>query len=281
MNDRLTHPASDRIIVATQVVEAGVDISARTLITELAPWASVVQRIGRCNRTGHDGPGRVFWIDLDTDKQAAPYEPAALNFARAQLTDLDGRDVSPKALDDFKRDRSITLPFTHTHVLRRRDLLDLFDTAPDLSGNDIDIQRFVRGDDQDTDVQVFWRGTPDDGPPPEEPSPLRRELCNVPVGEARDFLEALSEKKRWVGYVWDHLDGKWVRLDPRQVRPGLVILLPTAVGGYDWNSGWDRYSPTAVKPVSADDAPPEEATDSDPNSAIPVSLTIAEHTQHV
>ncbi len=54
LNDSLMQPGLNRIIIATQVVEAGVDISARTLITELAPWASVVQRIGRCNRTGKD-----------------------------------------------------------------------------------------------------------------------------------------------------------------------------------------------------------------------------------
>src|SRR5205814_197212 len=34
---RKTHPLG-RIIVSTQVVEAGVDLSARTLVTELAPW---------------------------------------------------------------------------------------------------------------------------------------------------------------------------------------------------------------------------------------------------
>src|SRR5262249_50284843 len=72
--------AVDRIIVATQVIEAGVDISARTLVTELAPWASIVQRLGRCNRTGDDGPGRVFWVDDDTDKLAAPYDPVDLAF---------------------------------------------------------------------------------------------------------------------------------------------------------------------------------------------------------
>src|SRR5262249_19200280 len=94
--------AADRIIVATQVVEAGVDISARTLSTELAPWSSLVQRIGRCNRTGDDGPGQVFWIDLDLNKQAAPYDPADLAFARQQLETLGGKDVSPKALDEFK-----------------------------------------------------------------------------------------------------------------------------------------------------------------------------------
>ena len=40
---------SDRIIVASQVVEAGVDLSAGCLITELAPWPSLVQRFGRCH----------------------------------------------------------------------------------------------------------------------------------------------------------------------------------------------------------------------------------------
>jgi len=38
------------IAVCTQVIEAGIDISARTLITDLAPWSSLVQRFGRCNR---------------------------------------------------------------------------------------------------------------------------------------------------------------------------------------------------------------------------------------
>ena len=77
--------AIDRIIVATQVVEAGVDISARTLITELAPWASIVQRIGRCNRTGgeqNDAPGHVFWIDVTSEEKATrPYTPDELTFA--------------------------------------------------------------------------------------------------------------------------------------------------------------------------------------------------------
>jgi CRISPR-associated endonuclease/helicase Cas3 len=282
LNDRLTHPRSDRIVIATQVVEAGVDISARTLITELAPWASIVQRLGRCNRTGHDGPGQALWIDLDTKKQAAPYEPSVLEFAREQLRALNGKDASPKALDDFKRDRSITLPFTHSHVLRRKDLLDLFDTAPDLSGNDIDIQRFVRGDDKDTDVQVFWRDlTQEDW----DAAPTRDELCNVPVGSIKAFMR----KDTVQGFVWDYLDDQWRRIsDPdRDLRPGLVILLPTEAGGYDWDSGkltgkgWDEASKRVATPHLPGQTIKEEAIASDPNAAIPVALTIAEHTGHV
>lgn len=46
----------DIIVVATQAVEAGVDISAAVLFTELAPWSSMVQRFGRANRRNEAGP---------------------------------------------------------------------------------------------------------------------------------------------------------------------------------------------------------------------------------
>lgn len=280
LNDRLqtkddaTH---DRIIVATQVVEAGVDISSRTLVTELAPWASLVQRMGRCNRTGHDGPGEVYWIDFDETKSAAPYEAEDLKFAREQLKKLEVKSVSPKALDEFKRREKIHLPFKHKHVIRRRDLIDLFDTSPDLSGNDIDIQRFVRGDDPETDVQVFWRTVGTTAPAADEPTPERQELCNVPVGECKAFLDDSKHD----GYVWDHLEERWRRLrdSKREVRPGMVILLPSAAGGYS-ELGWDRGSTSPVSPVPRTVQAQSNATSNDPDSCGP-SLTLGEHTQHV
>ena len=44
------------ICVSTQVVEAGVDISAHRLWSELAPRPSIVQPLGRLNRDGRDNP---------------------------------------------------------------------------------------------------------------------------------------------------------------------------------------------------------------------------------
>ncbi|MDA8159555.1 MAG: CRISPR-associated helicase Cas3' [Desulfobacteraceae bacterium] len=56
LNDTLGKTTSadgaGRIVVATQAVEAGVDMTSRALFTELAPWSSLVQRFGRCNRYG-------------------------------------------------------------------------------------------------------------------------------------------------------------------------------------------------------------------------------------
>lgn len=285
LNESLMNPgaSTDRIIVATQVVEAGVDLSARTLVTELCPWSSVVQRIGRCNRTGDDGPGQVYWIDLD-EKLALPYDWQDLAAAREWLRKLGGADVSPKSLDDFKTREQIQLPFQHKHVLRRRDLLDLFDTAPDLSGSDIDISRFVRSDDPDTDVMVFWRK---DSPSKEleTPGPRREELCRVPVQKANDFVDALAGKKRGLAYTWDHLDEEWKRLEPKQIRPGMTILLPCEVGGYS-ELGWDEASTTEVPEVplnKADSLSPEEGMSSDPNSILPLPepLTVTQHTQNV
>jgi CRISPR-associated endonuclease/helicase Cas3 len=279
LNVQLQQAAEDRIIVATQVVEAGVDISARTLVTELAPWASLVQRMGRCNRTGDDGPGRVFWIDVG-EKLSLPYSAADLDFCRQQLQKLEGKSVAPQDLDEFKRRANITLPLEHYHVLRRRDLLDLFDTTPDLSGNDIDIQRFVRGDDPDSDVHVFWRALPDGGPTKDEPSPYRRELCSVPIGQARDFLKTLAERKRGVGYLWDHLEEQWVKLDPKRLRPGLEVLLPVSAGGYSEEFGWNPEATDPVTSLAPSDMKAEEGAGDDPLSAGP-PLTIEQHTNDV
>ena len=78
-------PAEGRILIATQAIEAGVDLSARVLFTELAPWASLVQRFGRCNRYGEFNETRdaqVIWIDV---ADAKPYATEELDAAREIL----------------------------------------------------------------------------------------------------------------------------------------------------------------------------------------------------
>ena len=58
------HTADDLIVVTTQAIEAGVDLSAATLITELAPASSLVQRFGRVNRYGElndSGGATIRW----------------------------------------------------------------------------------------------------------------------------------------------------------------------------------------------------------------------------
>lgn len=74
--DKTAYTVESAILVATQVVEVGLDITSQTLYTELAPAASVVQRAGRCARyEGEEGDVYVYRLPVDDEGQPqyAPY----------------------------------------------------------------------------------------------------------------------------------------------------------------------------------------------------------------
>ena len=73
--DKSAYTAESAILVATQVVEVGLDITSQVLHTELAPAASVVQRAGRCARyEGEEGDMWVYRLPVD-DKRHPRYAP--------------------------------------------------------------------------------------------------------------------------------------------------------------------------------------------------------------
>ena len=239
LNRRLLSEDLGGIVVATQVVEAGLDLDAHTLFTELAPWSSVVQRVGRCNRRGLREAGRVFWIDLDLSKKniALPYEAEALEWTRGVLSGLG--DVGPASLAAIEppRQRAGGL------VLRRRDLLELFDTSPDLAGMDIDIDRFIR-DADDSDLFLAWRRWEGDDPRPVRHALHSSELCRVSVAAAARFL------KKARAWTWDPLEGRWVSRSAGRLRPGLSLLLHTEAGGYREDLGFTGNPKHRPEPVS-------------------------------
>jgi CRISPR-associated endonuclease/helicase Cas3 len=60
-NDSFEKSDKPMIVIATQVVEVGLDMSADTLLTECAPASSLIQRAGRCARRKNGvGDVRVF-----------------------------------------------------------------------------------------------------------------------------------------------------------------------------------------------------------------------------
>lgn len=238
-------PPQGTIVVSTQVIEAGVDVSARVLFTELAPWASLVQRFGRCNRRGEykgDSPAQVYWIGLPDDakhheKLALPYELDDLVASETLLPKCDSR-VGPEALDKL----NVELEFKHAHVIRRKDLIELFDTTPDLAGNDIDIDRYVRDVDS-SDVQVFWRDL-QGAPTADEPMPQRHEICPAPIGDFKTFVGKLAkvEELRKFGintpFRRNFLERRWEPLREGEIYPGQTYMLAARVGGYVAELGW-------------------------------------------
>ena len=260
-----------RILVATQVVEAGMDISAATLITDAAPWSSIVQRAGRCNRAGEFTDAQLLWTDAPRPE---PYDKDGLEASIAALRSLEGQPVTSTRLREMSRE--VAEIEAVVPVLRRRDLIDLFDTSPDLVGNDIDIARFIRADGN-VDVQVVWRQAAAAGADgaPFVGGPLRPdEQCRVSIGHAREWLG-----KGIIAWAPDHLarrGSSWRRLDRFELRPGAVIVVDAGAGGYDPETGWDGSTKRAVPVIEAsvEDraakeyavAPIDETTSDDPAS---------------
>lgn len=266
-------PRQSRIVVATQVIEAGVDLSADLLFTELCPWPSLIQRWGRLARRG--GSGEAYVIGLDIKAQAAPYDPVALEAAWGALKEL--RDVSPRELAVFEGGKPGLLaalyPYDPSQVLLKDELDELFDTTPDLSGADLDVSRYIRSGDE-RDLGVFWVERPQDAqgrsmPPDATVRPTRAGTCAVPFQRARDWLcgkktgagEPQRLKEGVGAWVWDYLDGAWRKAQRKDLWPGQTVLVDATVGGYDLHLGWDGESTTSVPVVDPVRASTQEMAD--------------------
>jgi CRISPR-associated endonuclease/helicase Cas3 len=84
---------TDCILVATQVIEVGLDISCSRLHTEIAPANALVQRSGRCARFG--GEGKVFVYDVLREKHNPhlPYSADLIEATANAISRLCGQPV--------------------------------------------------------------------------------------------------------------------------------------------------------------------------------------------
>jgi len=84
-----------KVLIATQVIEAGVDISSDLFITELAPANSLVQRLGRFLRREGENEGEIYiWYDKGTMKKAdksGKYTVYDADLVRETLSALESR----------------------------------------------------------------------------------------------------------------------------------------------------------------------------------------------
>ncbi|MGH3321472.1 MAG: type I-G CRISPR-associated helicase/endonuclease Cas3g [Nocardioidaceae bacterium] len=251
-----------RIVVATQVIEAGVDVSSRVLYTEAAPWTSIVQRAGRCNRAGEHVDAMLLWSQPPKGRaRFGPYGEGDVEATVVALRSFECLDVTATQLQERRVDQDEAV---HP-VLRRRDLIDLFDTAPDLVGNDIDVSRWIR-DGDDTTAFVAWRSWPEGHPAGDEGFPARAELCPAPLSDLRQRVTSTGgEAGKPQTWVYDQVGAEWRIARRQDVRPGAVLLLDADGGGYDRDRGWSPRSRRPVVVVPADTGP-GDAIDRDEGS---------------
>lgn len=240
------------ICVSTQVIEAGVDISAHRLWTELAPWPSMLQRLGRINRKGDDQDAHA-WV-WETPKEGGnkkvqrigPYDATEVERAKklvAAFVPLSQKKAFADALAELTqrspKEVADALQPMPTPLPRALDVHGLFSTERDLHGGFTDVSAFVRGLDPDLDVTVFWRDWSGDNPPRDDDldGPLlepAKEGCPVSFVHVQRMLET-SKSKAW---LWDDEADRWERVNHWEIRPGMLVMLKRDVGGYDATEGW-------------------------------------------
>jgi len=246
------------ICVSTQVIEAGVDISAHHLWSEVAPWPAVIQRLGRLNRDGRDQQARVWFWEAPQEEQGGkrkegrrvgPYEREDIDLAWRlidSVAPLCSQKSFAEALDDLarthKRELDAVLQAKREPLPRAFDVHGLFSTERDVHGGFTDISAFVRGTDMDADLMVVWRdweagakkappqGQDLDGPPLDASS----EGCPVPFYRLRDALKT-NKARAW---VWNEEEERWEEIRHDDLRPGMVVMLHREAGGYSSVLGW-------------------------------------------
>lgn len=143
------------IVVATQVVEVGLDISSAVLHTEIAPASAVLQRAGRCARyPGETGQVVVYGL-ADTDLH--PYhEKQAADQCRRTWDWLANNQDRHLAFADEQA------WIDHVHTPADKAMVD------ELRSTTLELDETVRR---------LWRGTGDKG----EASKLVRQVSNLMV----------------------------------------------------------------------------------------------------
>lgn len=240
------------ICISTQVVEAGVDISAHHLFTELAPWPSMLQRLGRLNRKGDDQDAQA-WV-WETPKEVGnkkverigPYEAADIERAKELVEaffPLSQKKAFSEAIAELNtsKQKEVTeaLQPKPSPLPRALDVHGLFSTERDVHGGFTDVSAFVRGTEPYLDVTVFWRDWSRESPPRGDDldGPLlepAKEGCPVSFVRVQKMLES-SKAKAW---LWDDEADRWERVNYWDIRPGMLLMLRRDVGGYDAVEGW-------------------------------------------
>lgn len=208
-----------------------------------------------------------------TEEIALPYSVDELREAEQILSNL--KSASP--LDLPQRHSS----YNPDHVLRQRDLFDLFDTTPDLSGYDLDISRFIR-DANSRDVLVAWQS---DFPPQEkEDAPGRDDLCAVPITDVVPLLKATKKGSPRLPLVtWNALKGQWDGVRSEDLlRPGMIVVADARAGCYDKERGWDPANPKPFLDAQQDGlGVEEESIDDEPLTFRTYTQSLKAHTREV
>jgi CRISPR-associated endonuclease/helicase Cas3 len=286
-NRKLDRPL---ILVATQCIEAGVDIDLDALITEAAPIDSLRQRFGRLNRAGRNINPYAAIVADSSDISARADDPVygktikrAWDYLVSIATKANGalsvdfgiekmNQMTSPARDALteKPDAPVLLP---AH-------LDLLSQTSPIPTADPEVALYLHGPDRQPDsIAIIWRADIDPSCRDEDMirlltlvPPRSNEAIELPLWPVRCWLKGLRESAgdmadipaRGVGdekrggkpvFRWKGNDERSQWIEPAMLRPGDTIVVPANYGGVDV-FGWNPDSDATVSDVAQKAAEP-------------------------
>jgi CRISPR-associated endonuclease/helicase Cas3 len=243
------------VIVATQVVEAGVDLDARVLITDICPWSAFVQRLGRLGRNGTYQEAIACWIPVPAWEEGAlkPYTVEQCRFTQNTIAKMNNASIEQLI--------QVSAPAEAASNIKPSEscLRALFNTEPLPNGKDIDIAPLIR-DSSQTSVSVAWLNVE----PESEYVPSVPEICPVPIKQFQQFG----------GNCWLQGPFGWKQVPCSLVKPGMMAVLSTEQGGYSAKQGWTG-DPVDIPPRIPIEPVPKEDSSSRKNKRV----SLAQHSQ--
>jgi CRISPR-associated endonuclease/helicase Cas3 len=245
------------IVVADQAAEIGLELDADVLVTEAAPWPSIMLRASQCRRSSAIA-AQFWWLPPAT---WTPYEPADVDAAIAALHGLESSTLTNAELAAQQvRARTPEVP-----VLSEPEFVALFDSTRGVSPTAEVVAPYLH-DLSEPEAQLCWATwTPEPGeddqpggdgrPPADAWVPAGEWRCRAPISQVAVLAERVPVWRR------DRTGRDWTPLRPDEpARPGEALLVAAADGGYDPVLGFDpaRTAPVVGCPSldPVDDAAP-------------------------
>lgn len=201
-----------RLVVATQVIEAGVDMTSDILLTEVAPVNALVQRGGRCARF----PGESGAVHVFDAPSRFPYLDAELSAAKSIVKDTDS--LNPDTCASWvekahEKSDALAIRGFEGLIGLRRDLIKGHVTGD----GDRGAAAFIR-DGNDT-VRVFILDNP------ENVKPQERQAIQLYRDKVRPYQ---SQARTYDGEAW---------IAGGDVQKAYAVALPRSVACYTREKG--------------------------------------------
>lgn len=257
LKDRNNLREGNKIVVATQTIEVGVDYNADVMISELASLEAIIQRAGRLNRFGDMEHGKaVFHIVYDKDNLKD--DPIYGEDSSKCLTFLQslGKTNSfplPKASKEYHSEPDKKL------ILTSEDMNRLTVTTPDLP---FDIDPYIKGINHSAEVMIVYRDwlnlnsihDPATIETIKQVGTKPAEIMRIPISallykssfdadvDHKEKEDKKKDKSRFYGKsVIVRRFGKYLStsITSDKIKPNDLIFMPCSYGGLDkW--GWNQ-----------------------------------------